>query len=142
MTYPFSTARRVEFADTDGGGIMHFTSYCKYMEQAEHEMLRHLKLSVFCEIEEQTISWPRVATEFDYKRPAVFEDELTIRMGIARLGRKSVTYVAEFLRADELLAKGKIVAACCQVGHGVPPVAVEIPSSIKAKLLSMVLPSS
>ena len=105
-------------------------------------MLRQLGLSVFCELEAQTISWPRVATEFDYKRPAVFEDELTIGLGIERLGSKSVTYVAEFWRADELLAKGKIVAACCQVAHGVPPVAVEIPASIKSKLLSMVLPSN
>lgn len=139
MDFPFSTNRRVQFADTDAGGIMHFTSYFKYMEQAEHEMLRQLGLSIFTEIDGQMISWPRVSTECEFKRPARCEDELTIQLGIERLGTKSVTYVAAFLRDDELLAKGRIVAACCRVDGGQPPVAVAIPAALGSKLLPMLM---
>ncbi len=142
MPYPYITTRQVEFSDTDAGGIMHFTSYFKYMEQVEHEMLRQTGLSVFTEIDGQMISWPRVSSEFDYKRPSVFEDQLTIGIGIERMGSKSVTYVAEFRRGDELLATGRIVAACCRVEHGKPPVAIEIPEVIKSKLQSMTIPAS
>ena len=136
MKFPFTTKRTVQFCDTDAGGIMHFTAYFKYMEQAEHEMLRHLGLSVFTEIDGQTISWPRVSTECDFKQPAVFEDELTIQLGIERLGTKSVTYRSQFLREDQLVAQGHIVAACCRV-DGDQPRAVEIPDSLVTSLQPM-----
>ena len=42
----FRVKRRVEFADTDMAGIVHFSAFFVYMEQAEHELLRSLGLSV------------------------------------------------------------------------------------------------
>jgi 4-hydroxybenzoyl-CoA thioesterase/acyl-CoA thioester hydrolase len=139
LDYPFSTKRSVQFCDTDAGGIMHFTAYFRYMEQAEHEMLRQLGLSIFHEIDGQMISWPRVSTACEFKKPAVCEDELTIQIGIDRLGTKSVTYMSEFSRDGELLARGRIVAACCRVDVGHSPVAVQIPAQLVSKLQPMLL---
>ena len=42
----FKTRRRVEFRDTDMAGIVHFSVFFAYMEQAEHELLRSLGLGV------------------------------------------------------------------------------------------------
>ena len=46
MSQVFKTERRVEFRDTDAAGIVHFSVFFAYMEQAEHEFLRSLGLSV------------------------------------------------------------------------------------------------
>ena len=40
MTTAFHTTRRVEFADTDMAGIVHFASFFRFMESAEHDFLR------------------------------------------------------------------------------------------------------
>ena len=46
MPYEFHSRQRVEFADTDMAGIVHFANFFRYMERAEHEFLRSLGLSV------------------------------------------------------------------------------------------------
>ena len=46
MPYEFRCRQRVEFADTDMAGIVHFSNFFRYMERAEHEFLRSLGLSV------------------------------------------------------------------------------------------------
>ena len=46
MAYEFRTKRRVEFADTDMAGIIHFTSLFRYMEETEHAFFRSLAWSI------------------------------------------------------------------------------------------------
>src|SRR5438094_10678058 len=75
---PFHTSRLVEFADTDMAGIMHFASFYRYMESAEHELLRSLGLSVYSEIGGVPITFPRVAASCDFHSPARCEDVLEI----------------------------------------------------------------
>ena len=41
----FTTRRRIEFADTDMGGIVHFSRYFIFMETAEHQFLESLGIS-------------------------------------------------------------------------------------------------
>ena len=53
----FVHRRRVEFADTDVGGIVHFSRFLVFMETAEHEMLRGRGLSVHLEDGGRTIGW-------------------------------------------------------------------------------------
>ena len=137
--YPFTAHRRVQFSETDAGGIMHFTAYFDYMEQTEHQMLRKLGLGVFMDMDGARISWPRVSTQCNFRRPAVFDDEVTIGIGVRRLGGKSVTYAAVFWRDDELLATGTMVVACCQLDHGQPPQAVPIPASVASSLKTMLI---
>ena len=47
--HEFRTKRRVEFADTDMGGIVHFSRFVIFMETAEHEFLNALGTSVTLE---------------------------------------------------------------------------------------------
>ena len=46
MASSFQTHRRVEFCETDMAGIVHFSNFYKWMEQAEHEFFRSLGLSI------------------------------------------------------------------------------------------------
>jgi 4-hydroxybenzoyl-CoA thioesterase/acyl-CoA thioester hydrolase len=135
MSREYMTTRRVEFRDTDAGGIMHFSSYFAYMEAAEHEMLRHLGLSVVMPGERGGyISWPRVSAKCDYDSPAKFEELLEIGVRVAHIGKASVRYTFHFRRAGRTVARGEMTTVCCRIEHGKMPRSIPIPDAIRNKL--------
>jgi 4-hydroxybenzoyl-CoA thioesterase/acyl-CoA thioester hydrolase len=134
MATCFVTSRRVEFCDTDAAGIMHFVAFFRMMEQAEHDLLRSVGLSVVGHDEQGTISWPRVAARCEFKAAARFEDLLEIEVRLARLGQRSITYSHRFLRAGELLAEGELTAVCCRMVPGRPPEPMPIPTWFRDRL--------
>lgn len=138
MSQSFQTTRRVEFRDTDAAGIVHFSAFLIYMEQAEHEFLRSLGLSVHHQLEDASMSWPRVSVHCDFRSPAKFEQVLDVSLSIDQLGSRSVTYRLRFEHEGRRLAEGTITAVCCQVRPGVPPKSMDIPGWFKEKLLPFV----
>jgi acyl-CoA thioester hydrolase len=138
MSANFQTKRFVEFADTDMAGIAHFTAFFRYMESAEHELLRHLGLSVFSETEEGPISFPRVSVRCDYQSPVMCEDVVDIEVAVVRVGEKSVTYEFNFTKDGEPIAVGQVTCVCCRIGKGVAPTSIPIPADVAAKLSAMV----
>lgn len=134
MSAPFMTQRRVEFRETDAAGIVHFSEFFPYMEQAEHALLRHLGLSVVLEDEDGITSWPRVSASCEYQGAAKFEDVLDIAVRVERLGTRSVTYFFEFTRAGQTIATGRITAVCCRVGPDRQLRSMNIPERIAGAL--------
>ena len=136
MTMPeaFEYRRRVEFRDTDMAGIVHFSVFFAYMEEAEHALLKSLDLGVFSTHDGQNISWPRVAAECNYRSAIRFEDELVVEVKIQRIGDKSVSYQHQITCDQRLVADGKITVVCCRIEHGKRPESVSIPEHI-AELL-------
>jgi YbgC/YbaW family acyl-CoA thioester hydrolase len=130
----FRTSRRIEFADTDMAGIVHFGNFFRFMEAAEVEFLRSRGLSVMMHWEGRPISFPRVAASCDYLRPIRFEDVVDIAVSLHRLGRKSVTYAFEFFHGEELVARGQLSSVCCLVSAGRQIESVEIPASVRQRL--------
>ncbi len=133
MSSAFTTRRRVEWRDTDAAGIMHFSAFFTYMEEAEHELLRAAGLSVSMKEAGRHLSFPRVSASCDFRRPVKFEDEIDIEVRIERIGQKSVSYVFCFRHGNDEIAMGKITAVCCRVDKH-PPVSVPIPDDIAEKL--------
>jgi len=124
----FTYQRRIDYSDTDMGGIVHFSKFFVYMETAEHEFLRRCGTSVDNTVDGVRISWPRVSASCDYKSPARFGDVLDIRVRVLRRGVKSMTYGFEFRCGDTLLAEGQTTSACCIIHtNGRSPEPVEIP---------------
>lgn len=134
MTQNYKTSRRVEFRDTDAAGMVHFSVFFLYMEQAEHELLRHLGLSVMMADEEGAISFPRVGTRCDYQRSVKFEDVLDIEVSIVRLGKKSVTYECNFSHEGRAVASGQTTTVCCRFQPDGTPKSITIPAWIAQKL--------
>jgi YbgC/YbaW family acyl-CoA thioester hydrolase len=134
MPATFRTTRLVEFGDTDMAGIVHFAQFFRYMEAAEHAMLRSLGMSFAFHWEGQKLGFPRVAASCDYLRPARFDDVLTIHVAVSRLGRSSVTYTFEFFKEEEPIARGHITAAFCRVNAEGRLEACEIPPPVREKL--------
>ena len=131
MPSEFSMTRKVEFAETDMAGIMHFTHFYRWMEVCEHEFLRSVGLSVDMTTEKGRIGWPRVKTSCRFQRPLRFEEEVEIRLIVRALSDRSIVYGFEFWKEENgeriRAAVGKTVAACVCFDpstHGMTPVAV------------------
>ncbi len=128
--------RRVQFAETDMAGIVHFSNYYRYMEEAEHSYLRSIGLSVMMDLPDGTvIGWPRVRTSCVYEAPARYEDEIDIHVNVSRKGVKSLTFDFEFWRGETRLARGTLKTVCCIVAHNPALVSIEIPPDIDAKII-------
>ena len=86
MPYEFTMSHRVEFAETDMAGIVHFANFFRFMEAAEVEFLRSLGLSVAMSWEGERIGFPRVSASCDFFRPARFQDVLDIAVRVLKIG--------------------------------------------------------
>jgi YbgC/YbaW family acyl-CoA thioester hydrolase len=107
------TRRKVEFADTDMGGIVHFSRFFVYMETAEHEFLNALGTEIHQRHEGRLVGWPRLAAACEYLSPARLGDELAIHLEVERKGRTSMTYRFTFRCGERLVARGRVSSACC-----------------------------
>lgn len=139
MSHPpiseFRTRRRVEFADTDLAGLVHFARFFVFMETAEHELLRSLGGEVHRHWQGHEIGWPRVAASCRYLRAARFAEVLDIVVRVARKGNTSMTYAFRFERDGELVATGELTAVCCRIGLPDGPRPVAIPPDIADRLV-------
>ena len=130
----FITRRRVEFADTDQGGIMHFSRYFVFMETAEHLFLESIGTSVALVVDGQRIGWPRVSATCEYRKPARFGEQIEILVRVRRRGAKSVTYDFAFTRDGEELATGQMVSVCCVLDAPEGLRAIPIPEAVARRL--------
>ena len=129
----FHTRRRVDFADTDMGGIVHFSRFFVFMETAEHQLLETLGASVAVLRDGLQIGWPRVSASCEYESPARYGDVLDIEVRIERLGTKSLTYHFTFRRDQDVLARGRMVSVCCEIGpRGLR--SIPVPAELAARL--------
>lgn len=115
MPREFRIERRVQFAETDMAGVMHFSNYFRWMEEVEHAFFRSLGMSVVQPHGDATISWPRVQVSCEYLAPLRFEDVVTIELTITDVREKSVTYEAGFLTHGVRTARGRVKMVCCQM---------------------------
>ena len=130
MIPAFKMTHRVEFADTDMAGIIHFSSYFRYMEVTEHAFFRSLGLSITGTRE---IGWPRVHVSCDYRSPLRFEDEVEVHLSISELKSKSITYSHTFIKVggdSVVVATGKLTAVCVRADAEGVMKATNIPDHI------------
>lgn len=102
MSLFYQTVGRVQFRDTDAAGIVHYTSFFNWMEQAEHEMLRRLDWSVVRRGEEFDLSWPRGKVGCEFRRPFKFQQVFGLQVHLSSVGNSSVNFEFQFLHPDDL----------------------------------------
>jgi len=132
--HEFRTRRRVEMADTDMVGIVHFARFFIFMETAEHEFLESLGTRVLFELDGCQMGWPRVAATCEYLAPARFGDVLDIHLTVAKKGRSSVAYAFEIAREGKPIARGRVTTAFCRLDGPDGVRAVRIPEFLSALL--------
>ena len=134
MASEFHYQRRVEFADTDRAGIVHFARYLCYAEEAEHAFLRSLGLSVHVPADGHSVGFPRRAVRVEYRRPIRFEDLVDVHIWVHRKGARSLTYHYRMTHDGETVAVGEVVAVCVRFcGEGVAE-AVPLPERFSTRI--------
>ena len=138
MPYEFKLTRRVEFAETDMAGIVHFANFFRMMEAAEHAFFRSLGFSIHGHDPVSTTGWPRVSASCDFRAPLRFEDEVEIHLLVAEVRTRSIRYVFIFRKTADgsEVARGEVVAVCASVEKATGRLsAVPIPEAVRAAVL-------
>ena len=130
----FTTRRKIEFADTDMGGIVHFARFFVFLETAEHEFLEAVGSPVIHERDGQQIGWPRVSASLEYKSPARLGDELVIELRVARKGTSSLTYDLAVSVGERAVANGRMTSVCCIMNDPDGVRAIPIPADIADRI--------
>jgi YbgC/YbaW family acyl-CoA thioester hydrolase len=123
--------RRVQFHEADPAGIVHFSWFFRYMEEAEHALWREAGLSIAPRDAE--IAFPRVSTSFEYHQPLRFEEEFDVHIRIAAISQKSMRYSCIVSRGDTKIATGALTIVCVTAKDGEPMKAVRIPEDIASR---------
>jgi acyl-CoA thioester hydrolase len=124
--------RRVQFSETDAAGIVHFSNFFRYFEDAEHELWREAGLSVHPE--HSPIGWPRVAASCDFFRPLRFEQEFDIDVRITEMTTRTISYAGEITRDGERIAAASWRIACVAKLHDGSMKSTDIPEDIASHL--------
>jgi acyl-CoA thioester hydrolase len=102
---------RVRYAETDRMGLLHHANYLVYFEMARTELLRHRGIS-YREIEDAGHFLVIVDIDCKFKRPAHYDDLLTVRTTVERVTHVKIVHRYEVFRDGLLLAEGHSTLAC------------------------------
>lgn len=145
MAFEFIQQRRVEFAETDLAGIVHFANFFRWMESAEHAFLRSMGYSVHMNQEGRATGWPRLKVGCDYSKPLRFEENVDVVLSVAEVRTRSVRYAFVIRRSSdgEVAARGETVAVHAQLDPaGGRLQAAAIPEELRARLVACVAPTN
>jgi YbgC/YbaW family acyl-CoA thioester hydrolase len=124
----FTLQRRVQFYETDVAGIVHFSWFFRYMEEAEHALWRENGLSIHPETSD--IGWPRIGATCEFHRALKFEQEFEITIRVTELTSRTISYACEMSQNGERVATGTLKIACVSKRAGEPMRSVKIPENV------------
>ena len=110
---------RVRYRETDAQGIVNNADYLSYFEVGRVEWLRAAGLS-YRELEKEGYGLVVVEVLARYKKPAFFDDELTVRTELTELKRASLSFGYTVLRGEEVLVTGRTLHGCVDLTTGKP----------------------
>ncbi|MFN3615868.1 MAG: tol-pal system-associated acyl-CoA thioesterase [Rubrimonas sp.] len=99
---------RVYYEDTDMAGVVYYANYLRYLERGRTEALRALGVDQARLKAETGVVFLVTRVEIDYRRPALFDDMLTIETAATGIGRASVAMAQRVLRGGETLAEAAV----------------------------------
>lgn len=102
---------RVRYCETDAMGYLHHGHYINHFETARTELFRALGGN-YRLMEERGFFLVVVKMECQYKRPARYDDLLTVRVRVTRMSGAKLDHEYEVLRGTELLTTGQSTLAC------------------------------
>ena len=108
----------VRYAETDMMGIVYHANYLPWFEVARTQLLREQGFP-YRQLETDGYRIPVLEVAAKYRRPALYDDTLTI---VATLREKPLLRIRidyEVFRGEELLATGQSAHAFCDL-HGRP----------------------
>jgi acyl-CoA thioester hydrolase len=133
MPAEFIYRRRVQFAETDMAGIVHFSMYLRYMEEAEHALWRSVGLRIASP--DTGLGFPRVAASCEFKASLRFEEEFDVHVRVEAVGRRSIRYGFTLRRGEDILATGSMTSVSVETVPGGTARSIELPPEVIARLV-------
>lgn len=128
----FSWPARVYWEDTDGGGVVYYANYLKFLERARTEWLRSLGFVQTELAKDPGIIFVVAGLTIDYRRPARLDDALVITCNCAPDGA-CMRFDQRILRNDEVLVEASVRIACLDAASFRPK---RIPAALVSALRS------
>lgn len=90
---------RVRYGETDKMGYAYYGNYATYLEVARVELIRKLGIS-YRKIEDEGLMLPVIDFKIQYKKPAFYDDELTIKTWIKKKPKSSIRFEYEIVNEN------------------------------------------
>ena len=100
---------RVRWAETDMQGIVFNGHYLTYFDVAVTEYWRGIGLAYPETTADTGGEMYTVKATVEYHRPARYDDELDLLIRCSRIGRSSLTFLAEIWRGEDHLVSGELI---------------------------------
>ena len=102
---------RVRYAETDRMGLLHHANYLVYFEMGRIELLRSQGMT-YKDLEDQGYLLVLTRIQVRYRKPARYDDLLTLVTTAVRTGAVKIDHKYELYREGELLAEGESTLGC------------------------------
>lgn len=102
---------RVRYQETDAMGVLHHANYVTYFEIGRTELLRSTGIS-YKQLEDEGLLMVIVRIGIRYRRPAKYDDLLTLRTKTVRASGAKIDHTYQLFRGDELICEGESTLAC------------------------------
>ncbi len=96
------TTLRVRYGETDQMGFVYYGVYAQYYEVGRVEAMRSLGFS-YREMEESGILMPVINLNINYKKPALYDDEVRIVTTVKQLPSVRITFEYECYNQKNIL---------------------------------------
>jgi acyl-CoA thioester hydrolase len=126
----FDMTLHVPYAHIDKMGFVYYAHYYVYFEMARASMFRELGLP-YMELEEKGILLPVIASHCEYKKPARYDDEITVTIHNVEIRGALFHVDYEVRRGGERLAQGYTDHVCMSPKGRVMKPAPELKKLVK-----------
>ena len=121
-------AIRVRYAECDPMGVLHHSRYFEYFEMARTELLRQAGAR-YRDLEERGVLFVVARAECRFRRPARYDDDLLLKVEVARMTKARIDHKYELYRDGLLLCEASTVLACVDREGRIIPIPDEIVQS-------------
>ena len=105
----FDYVLRTRYAETDQMGVVYYGNYPQYLELGRVEWLRSIGFT-YRAMEEEGVMMPVVSLQIQYKKPALYDELITIRTKLKELPSTKIEFNYEILNEKgELLSTANTV---------------------------------
>lgn len=111
---------RVRYGETDQMGVVYHGSYVPYFEIGRVEWLRNKGVS-YKSLEESGVALPIVSMHLNYKRPARYDDLLTVITKLKKYSGVKIEFDCEIRNENqELLTTAHFILVFVDIKNGKP----------------------
>ena len=125
----FSMEVRVRLSETDSLGVVYYGQYFTYFDLSRLEMLREAGVTIGL-LKKRHLGFVAAEAKCRYLSSAKFDDLLTLKVRVSKIGSTSVEYYHAVMRGREEVAEGKVTDV--MVGKSGRP--AKIPDDIRDRL--------